>query len=185
MPPCCATAPALPRRRAMPNVHQPNARAIRARSVVTSRAGKTITQRCAMKLRLPNVPPGARFRLNEIDAQRRTSAAAPCAAPITPASASAATSRARRPARASARAHQKHVAPRERQRDGAAGQPPVRREQRREHAEHEERGEQLVDAAESRALRARLRQRARRAAATSRCSTSSFGTKKRSSSNCL
>ena len=76
-------------------------------------------------------------------------------APTTPASASAATSAAREPgARDDARAPEARRA-RERERDGAAGQPPVRREQRREQAEHEE-GRRAADRpAPSRSVRAR------------------------------
>jgi hypothetical protein len=36
---------------------------VRAESAAITTAGVPIAARCAMKLRLPNVPPGARFRL--------------------------------------------------------------------------------------------------------------------------
>ena len=63
-----------------------------------------------MKLRLPNVPPGARFRLNA-SMRRPYVCSSAVIAPTTPARASAAMSPRASPARATARAHQKHVAP--------------------------------------------------------------------------
>ena len=97
-----------------------------------------------MKLRLPNVPPGARFRLNRSIRSPYVCSSA-VAAPITPANASAATSARARPARATHACAPEARRAGERQRHGAGGQPPVRREERREHAQHEERREKLVD----------------------------------------
>ena len=69
-----------------------------------------MTHTCAMKLRLPNVPPGARFRLNASIRKPYVCSSA-VIAPTTPARASAAMSPRANPARATARAHQKQVAP--------------------------------------------------------------------------
>ena len=64
-----------------------------------------------MKLRLPNVPPGARLRLARLVSTSPYACARPVIAPSTTAAASESSSRSARPARAIVRAHQKSAAP--------------------------------------------------------------------------